>query len=281
MAVNLAGPQIVTQILTTEVCGRLDDSNSSMVSSPPFVFLSQITNQAAGANCVFPENSSPACVDGQQNCGFTCNAGFTPSYNPPACVCAPPNILCNGQCQAGLCPSAQALKKKRWAGSVSCSERGPGWAACGVYGGGPRAWECVNTARDLESCTCTLRVFVAVIQADRILFTCSPVLLNKKVVAALFRSRLTLLSARTALRFPASQTLHVCMANAPSTAVSQDTNPRPTAVVASANTPNLTMRMTYPQTPTDSNTFPSGGTERSSKNCLSFPRCPCNPFYNY
>lgn len=29
---------------------------------------------------------------------------------------------------------------------------GPGWAACGVFGGGPRAWECVNTARDLESC---------------------------------------------------------------------------------------------------------------------------------
>ena len=38
-----------------------------------------------------------------------------------------------------------------------------------MYGGSVRAWECVNTARDLESCTCvsnplvTLRVFVSVI----------------------------------------------------------------------------------------------------------------------
>ncbi|KAN0118847.1 hypothetical protein V8E52_004619 [Russula decolorans] len=133
-AVNIAGPTVVTQILTD-----------------------LITNEAAQSNCVFPENSTPACVNGQQSCGFTCPNGLTPSFdsNPPACVCAPPNILCNGQCQAtSLCPSAQATsnKRKRWAGSVACSEKGPGWAACGVYGGGPRAWECVNTARDLESC---------------------------------------------------------------------------------------------------------------------------------
>jgi hypothetical protein len=29
---------------------------------------------------------------------------------------------------------------------------GPEWAACGVFGGGARAWECINTAHDLESC---------------------------------------------------------------------------------------------------------------------------------
>ena len=46
---------------------------------------------------------------------------------------------------------------------------GPGWASNNVYGGSARAWECVNTARDLEGCTClsnpllTLRVFVSVI----------------------------------------------------------------------------------------------------------------------
>jgi hypothetical protein len=139
----------------------------------PFI-LSQINTQAAQSNCVFPENSTPACVDGQQNCGFTCTDGFTACLdsNPPACVCTPPNVVCNGQCQAiGLCPSAQpqTSKKKRWLGSGACSEKGPGWAACGVYGGSPRAWECVNTARDLESCTflsnpsLTLRVFVSVI----------------------------------------------------------------------------------------------------------------------
>jgi hypothetical protein len=121
--------------------------------------LFQITNQAAQSNCVFPEHSIPACDPELQNCGFTCTDGFTPSYdsNPPACVCSPPSVVCNGVCQAsGLCPSAGAstLFKRRWIGSGSCSERGPGWATCGVYGGGPRAWECVNTAHDLESCTC-------------------------------------------------------------------------------------------------------------------------------
>jgi hypothetical protein len=29
---------------------------------------------------------------------------------------------------------------------------GPEWAACGVFGGAARSWECINTARDLESC---------------------------------------------------------------------------------------------------------------------------------
>jgi hypothetical protein len=150
----------------------------------PFI-LSQINTQAAQSNCVFPENSTPACVDGQQNCGFTCTDGFTASLdsNPPVCLCTPPNVVCNGQCQAiGLCPSAQpqTSKKKRWLGSGACSEKGPGWAACGVYGGNPRAWECVNTARDLESCTSlsnpplTPRVFVSVILTASSL-VCSPV----------------------------------------------------------------------------------------------------------
>ncbi|KAH9956649.1 hypothetical protein BGW80DRAFT_1387324, partial [Lactifluus volemus] len=29
---------------------------------------------------------------------------------------------------------------------------GPEWAACGVFSGGARAWECINTANNLESC---------------------------------------------------------------------------------------------------------------------------------
>jgi hypothetical protein len=54
---------------------------------------------------------------------------------------------------SGACPSSQPARKKRsWVGSGICSEMGPGWVACGVLGGGSRAWECVNSARDLESC---------------------------------------------------------------------------------------------------------------------------------
>ena len=85
----------------------------------------------------------------------------------------------------------------------------------------------------------------------------------KKVAAKLFRSHPTFLSARTALRFTALQTSHVYMGNASFTAASKDTSPRPTAIAASANTLNSLTRRTYPQVPTDSNTFPSEGTEMS------------------
>jgi len=101
----------------------------------------------------------------------------------------------------------------------------------------------------------------------------------KAVVAALFRSRLTRLSAGTALRFTASRTSHVCMANASFTAVSKDMSPLPTVIAASGSTLNSMMRRTYRRVPTGSNTFPSGGTERSCK-IYPFPALSVNPLYN-
>jgi hypothetical protein len=102
--------------------------------------ISQIDNSKTKSNCVYPDNSIAAC-SAQNLCGFTCNA---------------PSVLCNGQCVAsGLCPSSQAVSKKRSrVGIDSCTQMGPAWATCGVLGGGPRAWECINTANDLESCKC-------------------------------------------------------------------------------------------------------------------------------
>ncbi|KAI0280475.1 hypothetical protein BGY98DRAFT_963575 [Russula aff. rugulosa BPL654] len=84
-------------------------------------------------NCVFPEHSTPSCsVPELPNGAFTCTDGFTASYdsNPPACVCTAPSVVCNVVCQ-------QSVNKRRWVGNGSCSERGPTWAACGVYGAGP------------------------------------------------------------------------------------------------------------------------------------------------
>ncbi|KAH9975011.1 hypothetical protein BGW80DRAFT_1559478 [Lactifluus volemus] len=88
---------------------------------------------APDSNCNYPANSSPACV-GQDPCGFTCTDGFTasPPGSPATCVCAAPSVVCNGH--------------------GTCAEMGPEWAACGVFGGGLHSWECINTARDLESC---------------------------------------------------------------------------------------------------------------------------------
>jgi hypothetical protein len=73
------------------------------------------------------------------------------------CGCPAPNVVCNGNCVSpGACPSSTVTYiQKRWVGSGSCTEKGRGWAACGVFGGAARAWECVDTARDLESCECT------------------------------------------------------------------------------------------------------------------------------
>ena len=101
------------------------------------------------------------CIN-RNPCGFTCTDGYTafPASDPTTCICAAPNVVCNGQCVApGACPSIQATLKKRWVGSGSCTMKGPGWAACGVYGGGARAWECVHTERDLESCECAWHAY--------------------------------------------------------------------------------------------------------------------------
>ncbi|KAN0135197.1 hypothetical protein V8E53_007088 [Lactarius tabidus] len=131
---------------------------SQFLKGDPVDTASDLTNYIidnAPTNCNYPANSVPACVDSNP-CGFTCTAGNTPypTDNPTMCGCPAPNIVCNGNCvAANACPSSQATTpQKRWVGSGSCTEMGHGWAACGVFGGGARAWECVNTARDLESC---------------------------------------------------------------------------------------------------------------------------------
>ncbi|KAF8476343.1 hypothetical protein DFH94DRAFT_109195 [Russula ochroleuca] len=117
--------------------------------------LTNLINKGAPQNCNYPTHSTPACINGNP-CGFTCTDSFTasPPTNPTDCVCNPPSVVCNGVCKAGACPSSQppSKKKRSWVGSGSCSDMGPGWAACGVFGGSPRAWECVDTAHDLESC---------------------------------------------------------------------------------------------------------------------------------
>ncbi|KAI9439295.1 hypothetical protein H4582DRAFT_129530 [Lactarius indigo] len=131
LAVNFSGKKAVTDILTTLI---LESAPKSL--------------------CNYPDHSVPMCLDGSP-CGFTCTDDFTPSppLNPAACVCSAPNVVCNGKCVApGACPSSNPLPQRRWVGSGSCAQMGHGWAACGVFGGGARAWECVDTAHDLESC---------------------------------------------------------------------------------------------------------------------------------
>ncbi|KAH9036469.1 hypothetical protein EDB85DRAFT_758455 [Lactarius pseudohatsudake] len=131
LAVDIAGEQVVSDILANLILGKAPESH-----------------------CNYPEHGVPVCVDGNP-CRFRCIDGFTPfpPSNPTMCICSTPNVICNGKCVApGACPTSNALPKRRWVGSGSCKEMGRGWDACGVFGGGARAWECVDTAHDLESC---------------------------------------------------------------------------------------------------------------------------------
>ena len=224
--------------------------------------ISQINQFAAAIKCVYPEYSTPACA-GSNPCGFTCIDGFSsfPTNNPTTCICSAPSVICNGQCVApGACPS-QALttikKKRRWVGSGSCTDIGPGWVACGVLGAGPRAWECINAARDLESCK---RLFFLLSYST--LFSKLMDLLHAKVVAACFPSRPTLPSAKIARRYPVSLMSRVWVANASSTAACPDTCSLSTARAASTFCSlNLPIWRTCLPVPMDSNTLPLGGTE--------------------
>ncbi|TFY64336.1 hypothetical protein EVG20_g5973 [Dentipellis fragilis] len=115
-----------------------------------------INDAAPKSQCKFPEHATPACVDNNP-CGFQCGDGFTPSpaKKPTQCVCEPPKTVCNGVCgKFPHCATSKPLSKrdKRWEGSGTCTSRGEGWMACGVFGGAARAWECIDTTNDLESC---------------------------------------------------------------------------------------------------------------------------------
>ncbi|KAL0948237.1 hypothetical protein HGRIS_010837 [Hohenbuehelia grisea] len=104
--------------------------------------------------CTFPDaNFEQQCTSGDP-CAFTCTNGFefnTPT-NPTDCICPPPKIVSNGQCIQAPCPSGicardavSGLRRR----SLFCPH---GKTACGVLGRGAKAWECVDTMNDLESC---------------------------------------------------------------------------------------------------------------------------------
>ncbi|KAH9975089.1 hypothetical protein BGW80DRAFT_1225415 [Lactifluus volemus] len=127
---------IQTNVVAIAAVGRAQGGEPEVTS-----ILEKLIHEAApDSGCDYPDHSIPACVDGNP-CGFHCTDGFTasPPDQPTTCVCEESSVICNGKC-------------KRWSGSGTCAEMGPEWAACGVFNGGARSWECINTARDLESC---------------------------------------------------------------------------------------------------------------------------------
>ncbi|KAI0815378.1 hypothetical protein BC629DRAFT_865281 [Irpex lacteus] len=135
---------------------------------------------ANGQTCTYPENAIPQACSASNLCGFTCGNGFSaavtisstgiPSTKPNACICPTGKVVCNGLCveasAVGACPSStptvtltparkRELEERKVKGK--CDKRGMGWQTCGVWGSGSeekgdKAWECVDTQRDVESC---------------------------------------------------------------------------------------------------------------------------------
>lgn len=102
---------------------------------------------------MYPDNAEPLCVKGAP-CSFKCKNGFTafPDKHPVDCVCKAPHKVCNGVCGPfKACPSHKPWKRDIARAHGLCER---GLTACGVWGRFGDAWECVNTATDLESCEC-------------------------------------------------------------------------------------------------------------------------------
>ncbi|TFK66071.1 hypothetical protein BDN72DRAFT_900137 [Pluteus cervinus] len=118
--------------------------------------IGDLLNSCGGRQtCSYPPNAVPTCQSSNP-CYFSCKNGFvaTPSNHPTQCTCPKPYTLCNGQCGTFRgCPSAHPYKRDEYSGHKSRQfECHVGLSACGILGRGPKAWECVDTQHDLESC---------------------------------------------------------------------------------------------------------------------------------
>ncbi|TDL20478.1 hypothetical protein BD410DRAFT_687907, partial [Rickenella mellea] len=102
--------------------------------------------------CNYPDHSSPKCSP-YNPCDFDCKDGFSHVGNN--CVCKAPLKVCNGKCvNQKSCPSqghghGHYKRDGEWWENAKCRD---GYTACGVYGGNRKAWECIDTKYDLESC---------------------------------------------------------------------------------------------------------------------------------
>jgi len=114
--------------------------------------LTDLVHKGPGQTCHYPPHSIQLCQSGNP-CGFTCTDGYTPYpyIYPSQCVCESPYSECNGKC--GLfygCPSPGGwYKRDNYGANKLCPQ---GHTACGIPARSAKAWECLNTQTELESC---------------------------------------------------------------------------------------------------------------------------------
>lgn len=107
--------------------------------------------------CNYPDNSAPVCQ--QESLRVHLHGRLhtrpLPQRTQPRVRCVTPNVICDDNCVASsACPSRPSHLQKALGWQRLLHRDGP---AC-LEGPGARAWECVNTARGLESCECACRV---------------------------------------------------------------------------------------------------------------------------
>ncbi|KAF8192972.1 hypothetical protein BJ912DRAFT_251831 [Pholiota molesta] len=105
--------------------------------------------------CTFPPNAHHTC-NNSDPCHYECDTNYV--RNGDTCVCAPPNISCNGVCGSFPkgCGSAVPAKKRaepiRTLAQAKAACK-PHEAVCGVSGGvGAFAFECIDISTTKDSC---------------------------------------------------------------------------------------------------------------------------------
>jgi len=116
------------------------------------LLTNHIQNAASKKQCTYPDHGCAASTCEPSNpCGsWTCTDGYTKSGSD--CVCPPPYAECNGKC--GYFPhgcGSATPKRRRERRAPTCEA---GKTLCGVPSkpANDRAYDCVNTASNRESC---------------------------------------------------------------------------------------------------------------------------------
>ncbi|RDB26729.1 hypothetical protein Hypma_005397 [Hypsizygus marmoreus] len=105
--------------------------------------------------CTFPDHSQRICVAGEP-CAFECTDGYTEENG--VCVCAPPNLECNGVCGSFPGGCSSAVPRKRRSLPVTTLARAKSTckrkeSVCGIPGREDTLdFECVDTSIALDSC---------------------------------------------------------------------------------------------------------------------------------
>ncbi|KJA21789.1 hypothetical protein HYPSUDRAFT_202698 [Hypholoma sublateritium FD-334 SS-4] len=119
------------------------------------IITALINTSPDARQCTFPSNAHHTC-NNSDPCHYECDTNYVQNGN--TCVCAPPNISCNGVCGGfpqGCGSSVPSLKRAESISTLSQAQSRckPHETVCGVPGQvGTLAFECVDVQTTEDSC---------------------------------------------------------------------------------------------------------------------------------